>query len=167
MNRKIFKSVRALPFFVATLVSACAANGQQPEQVVIAPIGSGGTVSSGMTREELEDHVRRFADRYYTRIALVTRLIRNETDSDELKRLMHDWKMVSHAAIVEVAIGPNAVTNLLDMMTLTRLSRLVVESLGVRLSSLHLSCIPQVRKNIRQLCRYRSPRKKFLRLSFV
>jgi hypothetical protein len=41
---------------------------------------------------------------------------------------MHDWKTVSHAAIVEVAIGPNAVTNLLDMMVLTRLSRLVVES---------------------------------------
>ncbi len=128
MNRKIFKSVRALPFFIATLISACAANGQQPEQVVIAPLGSGSAVSSGMTREELEDHVRRFADRYYTRIALVTGLIRDETDSDELKRLMHDWNMVSHAAIVEVAIGPNAVTNLLDMMTLTRLSRLVVES---------------------------------------
>ena len=128
MSRKIFRSVRALPFFVAILISACAANGQQPEQVVIAPLGSGNTVSTGMTREELEDHVRRFADRYYTRIALVTAVIRDETDSDELKRLMHNWKMVSHAAIVEVAIGPNAVTNLLDMMTLTRLSRLVVES---------------------------------------
>ncbi len=136
MNRKIFKSSHALPFlsilgrlvFVTVLISACAANGQQPEQVVIAPLGSGGAVTSGMTREELEDHVRRFADRYYTRIALVTALIRDETDSDDLKRLMHDWKMVSHAAIVEVAIGPNAVTNLLDMMTLTRLSRLVVES---------------------------------------
>ena len=128
MNRKIFKCVRAFPFFVATLISACAANGQQPEQVVIAPLGSGSAVSSGMTREELEDHVRRFADRYYTRIALVTAVIRDDTESVELKRLMHDWKMVSHAAIVEVAIGPNAVTNLLDMMTLTRLSRLVVES---------------------------------------
>ena len=136
MNRKSFKSSHALPFlsilgrlvFVTVLISACAANGQQPEQVVIAPLGSGGAVTSGMTREELEDHVRRFADRYYTRIALVTALIRDETDSDDLKRLMHDWKMVSHAAIVEVAIGPNAVTNLLDMMTLTRLSRLVVES---------------------------------------
>jgi hypothetical protein len=41
---------------------------------------------------------------------------------------MHEWSTVSYAAIVEVAIGQNAVTNLLDMMTLTRLSRLVVES---------------------------------------
>jgi len=128
MNRKIFKSVRALPFFIATLTSACAANGQQPEQVVIAPLGSGGTVSSGMTREELEDHVRRFADRYFTRITLAANEARDQSTSAENKRLMHDWKTVSHAAIVEVAIGPNAVTNLLDMMVLTRLSRLVVEN---------------------------------------
>jgi hypothetical protein len=115
--------------FIVILISACAANGQQPEQVVIAPLGGDGAVSrSGMTREELEDHVRRFADRYVTRISLATNAIRDETVSDEQKRLMHDWKTVSYTAIVNVAIGPNAVTNLLDMMTLTRLSRLVVES---------------------------------------
>ena len=139
MNRKKFRTLRTLPklsilgrlVLVTVLISACAANGQQPEQVVIAPLGSGGTVSSGMTREELEDHVRRFADRYFTRIALATAIIRDETDSDELKRLMHNWKTVSYAAIVEVAIGPNAVTNLLDMMVMTRLSRLVVESYWV------------------------------------
>jgi hypothetical protein len=113
---------------VTVLLTACAANGQQPEQVVIAPLGSGETVGSRMTREELEDHVRRFADRYFTRIALATAVVRDETSSVKLKRLMHDWKTVSHAAVVEVAIGPNAVTNLLDMMVLTRLSRLVVES---------------------------------------
>ena len=139
MNRNKSRTLHALPklsilgrlVLVTVLISACAANGQQPEQVVIAPLGSGNTVSSGMTREELEDHVRRFADRYFTRIALATSIIRDETDSAELKRLMHDWKTVSHAAIIEVAIGPNAVTNLLDMMVLTRLSRLVVESYWV------------------------------------
>ena len=133
MNRQIFGtlpllSVLARLVFVTVLISACAANGQQPEQDVIAPLGTGETSTSGMTREELEDHVRRFADRYFTRIALATNIVRDQADSGELKRLMHDWKSVSHAAIVEVAIGPNAVTNLLDMMTLTRLSRLVVES---------------------------------------
>jgi hypothetical protein len=35
---------------------------------------------------------------------------------------------VSYASGIEIAIGPNAVTNLLDMMAMTRLSRLVVES---------------------------------------
>jgi hypothetical protein len=132
MNRKIvstlpFLSILAQTIFVIVLLSACAANGQQPEQVIIAPLGSGDTATAGMTRAELEDHVRRFADRYITRISLVTNTVRDETISDELKRLMHDWKTVSMNAIVQVAIGQNAVTNLLDMMTLTRLSRLVVE----------------------------------------
>ena len=45
------------------LLSACAANEQQAEQVVIAPLGSGDTVTSGITREELEEGVRRYADR--------------------------------------------------------------------------------------------------------
>jgi hypothetical protein len=121
-------SILARLVIATALISACAANGQQPEQVVIAPLGSGETVSSGMTRVELEDHVRRFADRYITRISLVTNTVRDESVSDELKRLMHDWKTVSMNAVVQVAIGQNAVTNLLDMMTLTRLSRLVVES---------------------------------------
>jgi hypothetical protein len=40
---------------------------------------------------------------------------------------MEDWKNVSFAAIVDVAIGPDAVTNLMDMMVLTMLSRMVVE----------------------------------------
>jgi hypothetical protein len=121
-------SVLARLVVATALISACAANGEQPEQVVIAPLSSGDTVSPGMTRAELEDHVRRFADRYLTRISLATNSVRDKTDSDELRRLMHDWKTVSLNSIVQVAIGQNAVTNLLDMMTLTRLSRLVVES---------------------------------------
>ena len=127
MNRKLSLTT----WFVVPMIlmSACASDSQQSEQVVFAPIGDGGTtVSVGMTRAELEDHVRRFADRYFTRITLATNELRDKADSEEQKRLMHDWKTISTAAIVGIAIGPNAVTNLLDMMTLTRLSRLVVDS---------------------------------------
>jgi hypothetical protein len=116
---------------VAVLVSACAASTQQPEQVVVAPLGSGDVTSSGMTRAELEDHVRRFSDRYYTRIALATNNVQDQTASVQIWRLMHDWKTVSSTAVIEIAIGPDGVTNLLDMMTLTRLSRLVVEDYWV------------------------------------
>jgi len=104
---------------------ACAGNAQQDKQLVVAPLGSNAVTTSGMTRAELEDHVRRFADRYFTRIAIATNEL-SET-SPEHRKLMHDWKTVSQTAIVDIAIGPNAVTNLLDMMTVTRLSRLVVE----------------------------------------
>jgi uncharacterized protein Yka (UPF0111/DUF47 family) len=40
---------------------------------------------------------------------------------------MQEWKSISYGTAVDIAIGPNAVTNLLDMMTLTRLSKLVIE----------------------------------------
>ena len=159
MKRKIintlsFLSILARIVFAMALISACAANGQQPEQVVIAPLGSGKTVSSGMTRAELEDHVRRFADRYITRISLATNTVSDDAISDELKRLMHDWKTVSLNSIVQVAIGQNAVTNLLDMMTLTRLSRLVVESywipehLGGELGAVFLTTFVDLEEDI-------------------
>jgi hypothetical protein len=122
------KIVCSTLILVALLLSACTANDRQPEQVFVVPIGSSDVASSGMTREELEDHVRRFSDRYFTRISLATNTVGDQTTSAEHKRLMHDWKTVSFTAVIEIAIGPDGVTNLLDMMTLTRLSRLVVDS---------------------------------------
>jgi len=119
---------------IATLVAvitACAGNAQQEPQLVVAPLGSNALTTTGMTQPELEDHVRRFADRHFTRVALATGTVRDNTSSYELKDLMHKWNTVSQTSIVAVAIGPNAVTNLLDMMTMTRLSRLVVESYWV------------------------------------
>jgi len=80
-----------------------------------------------MTREELEDHVRRFADRYFTRVTLTANEFRDQTESVEHRSLMHNWKTVSQTSIVDIAIGANAVTNLLDMMVITRLSHLMVE----------------------------------------
>lgn len=104
---------------------ACAGNAQQDTQLVVAPLGSNAVTTSAMTQAELEDHVRRYADRYFTRIAIATNEL--AAIAPQHTKLMHNWKTVSQTAIVDMAIGPNAVTNLLDMMTVTRLSRLVVE----------------------------------------
>jgi hypothetical protein len=116
---------------LVAVMAACAGNAQQEPQLVVAPLGSNALTTTGMTRAELEDHVRRFADRYFTRIAIATNELAQNTTSDEHASLMHDWKAVSQTAVVDIAIGPNAVTNLLDMMALTRLSRLVVENYWV------------------------------------
>jgi len=113
----------------AVIMASCQSPQPTTEQVLIAPLSSDGRPQeSTMTREELEDHVRRFADRYFTRVTLTVNEFGKATDSDELRALMHNWKTVSQASIVDIAIGQNAVTNLLDMMVITRLSRLVVES---------------------------------------
>lgn len=138
MNNKAESSSSSLfHVFVATLllasalISACATS-QPPQstQVVVAPLGSSANATtSGMTREELEDHVRRFADRYITRVAVAANRVKNESDDDpKIMNFMQRWKAVSYTSVVDIAIGQNAVTNLMDMMTLTRLSRLMVES---------------------------------------
>ena len=139
MNNKI-KSYSLLPpillvvsglVFASVSLSACAASGQTDE-LVIAPLGTAGNTSTaGITREELEDHVRRFADRYITRVALTVNAVTGTAAGKEHQKLMQQWKTVSYASAVDIAIGPNAVANLLDMMTLTRLTRLVVESYWV------------------------------------
>ncbi|RLA34090.1 MAG: hypothetical protein DRR11_03745 [Gammaproteobacteria bacterium] len=114
-------------------IPACATTEEgKTTQVVVAPLGDGDTSSeSGMTREELEAHVRRFADRYMTRIAVAVNTVMLELTTAKQMYFMQDWKTVSYAAIVDVAIGPDAVTNLLDMMVLTKLSRIVVEDFWV------------------------------------
>lgn len=130
-NRMLSALIVAFSCLATASITACAA-AAQPEQVVIESLGSGAEISvSAITREELEDHVRRFADRYITRVAIAVNNLAKNTDSIEHRRLMQEWKSVSYATIVDIAIGQNAVTNLLDMMTLTMLSRLVVESYWV------------------------------------
>lgn len=118
---------------VAGAIPACATTEEgRTTQVVVAPLGDDdATVESGMTREELEAHVRRFADRYITRIAIAANAVIEETTTAKQQYFMQRWKTVSYAAIVEVAIGPDAMTNLFDMMVLTKLSRLVVQNYWV------------------------------------
>ena len=76
-----------------------------------------------MTREELEDHVRRFADRYYTRMALAVGTIRKTATSDKEVEQLQGWQSIAQATAVDIAIGPNPVTNLMDMMVLTSLEK--------------------------------------------
>ena len=86
-----------------TLCCACflvfgTALAQRTEDVVVAPIGADGEVTtSSMTREELEDQVRRYADRYYTRIAVAANEVRAQSTTPEKYLLMQQWKSLSLA----------------------------------------------------------------------
>lgn len=125
------QAVDALCYCVIVLVvaSGCATSESRDEsQVVVASLSDSGSVeTTGMTYAELEAHVRRFADRYMTRVAVASNTLIAATTTNRQRYFMEEWKTVSYAAVVEVAIGQDAMTNLLDMMTLTMLSRLVVE----------------------------------------
>ena len=104
---------------------ACASAAPQTEHVVVAPI-DGDSSGEAMTRAELEDHIRRFADRYYTRMAIAVGEIRKTAKNDEEVEILQGWQAVSQATTVDIAVGPNPVTNLMDMMVLTSLQRMVI-----------------------------------------
>lgn len=123
-------SGRPLLFTLLTLLiivgtGACASAASQTEQIVVAPIG-GDLSGEAMTREELEDHVRRFADRYYTRMALAIATIRKTATNDKEVEILQGWQTIAQTTTVDIAIGPNPVTNLMDMMVLTSLEKMVI-----------------------------------------
>ena len=123
-------SVRSLFLTVTFLVTvigaaACASAASQTDQIVVAPIDDESS-DEAMTREELEDHVRRFADRYYTRMTLAAGTIRKSATNDSEVEILQGWQTLSQATAVDIAVGPNPVTNLLDMMVLTSLQRMVI-----------------------------------------
>ena len=115
----------------AGFLGACAtASDAQTREVVVADI-DGDDAEGPMTREELDDHVRRFADRYYTRMGLAIDRIRQYPLTPREANVMQGWQALSQATAVDIAIGPNPVTNLLDMMVLTALGRMVIEDFWV------------------------------------
>jgi len=114
------------------LLSACAtASDAQTREVVVADIDGEDSAAGPMTREELDDHIRRFADRYYTRMGLAIDRIRTYPLTPREANVMQAWQALSQATAVDIAIGPNPVTNLLDMMVLTALGRMVIEDFWV------------------------------------
>lgn len=105
---------------------------QRTEEIVVAPIDSEGEAAvTEMTREELEDQIRRFADRYAQRVSTAANAVRAQSKTPAEYLMMQQWKSTTFAAIWEIAIGPNAVTNLLDMLVVTTLSRILVEEYWV------------------------------------
>jgi hypothetical protein len=124
-HRLISSSILASMTIVACGCTTAVAQ-RDTDAVVVAPV-DGDADNSGMTEAELEDQLRRYADRFYTRIVLATNTVANETSTSAEELLMHQWKSVSVTTIVELAIGPNAVTNLLDMIVLTTLTRQTLE----------------------------------------
>jgi len=111
--------------FTIVGAAACASAAPQTEQIIVAPI-DGGSSDEAMTRAELEDHVRRFADRYYTRMALAVGTIRKTATDDNEVEILQGWQAIAQATAVDIAIGPNPVTNLMDMMVLTSLEKMVI-----------------------------------------
>lgn len=112
-----------------SLLSDQPASAQEPAaESVILPVELSDEAAE---RALLEEQLRRFADRYFTRMSLAADTILVATDDPELEALMRNWRLNSLATIIDLAVGRSETANLLDMMVLTRFSRLVVENYWV------------------------------------
>ena len=108
-----------------------AAAQERTEKVVIAPISTTGQPGAITSRQQLDDQIRRFADRYHARMSIAVDRMREYPLSPDQYQLAQYWRTMSRVTSVDLAIGSNAVTNLLDMMVLTSLGRMVIEQYWV------------------------------------
>ena len=101
------------------------------QDVSVAPIrfreGEAGT-PTGVKRAQLEAEIMRFADRYAGRMATEMFRIQEQETSRDLRWFTAGWMTRSRTAVVDIAVGPNAVENFLNMLVLTALTRHSVET---------------------------------------
>jgi len=83
---------------------------------------------AGIKRQQLEVEVRRFADRYSAVTSLEADRIMDRAGTPELRWFSTGWKLSIRSAVLDIAVGPNAVENLLDMLVLTTLTRQDLET---------------------------------------
>lgn len=115
---------------VTVILGGCATDTVVPgsrKAVVVSAADPQTQVRDGMTRDELKLQVMRFADRYATRINQATDMIIDEAQTPAQRASAHRFKVISFTAVVDIAIGPDAVTNLLDAMVLASLTHITVE----------------------------------------
>ncbi len=101
------------------------------QDVSVAPLGYGqveAATPTGLKRAQLEAEIMRFADRYAGRMATEMFRIQQQDPKSDLRWFTTGWIKNSRIAVVDIAIGPNAVENLLDMLVLTALTRHSVET---------------------------------------
>ena len=117
----------------ASLVAGCVGTPTQPksQDVTVAKIGAGPEGEPVMQRQQLKVEIMRYGDRYSARMSLEADHIREKATSPELRWFAAGWKLACQTAVVEIAVGPNAVENLLDMMVLASLTREEVETYWV------------------------------------
>jgi len=104
---------------------------QRTERVVVAPVDTANQPGVVTTRQQLDEQVRRFADRYIKRMSIAVDRMRKYPLTPAQFESVQNWETMSSTSAVDIAIGSNAVTNLFDMMTLTSYSRMVIEDYWV------------------------------------
>ena len=120
-------TLRTIVFSLAALfiLSSCQTAPKRSEQAPVSVNLSGS--ADGMTREQLEGEVRRFALRFASALNQFFEDVRETelTPYDRRRIVLAQTKM--NTSLVDIAIGENAVTSLLDMLVLTSIARATAE----------------------------------------
>ena len=109
--------------------STAATDTRQSQDVVVGEIRP--ATQTGIKRQQLEVGIRRFADEYASVMSYEADRIMDRAGTPELRWFATGWKLSSRTAVLDIAIGSNAVENLLDMLVLVSLTREEVESYWV------------------------------------
>ncbi|KPK67438.1 MAG: hypothetical protein AMJ84_13045, partial [Acidithiobacillales bacterium SM23_46] len=99
---------------------------RQSQEVSVAAVRQ--AEQAGIKRQQLEVEIRRFADRYGTVMSLEADRIMDRAGTPELRWFATGIKLSIREAVLDIAVGPNAVENLLDMLVLTTLQRQDLET---------------------------------------
>lgn len=130
MSIRISYALIMLPALLVFLPDDSVAQ-QRTENVVVAPVSTPAQPGVITTRQQLDDQIRRFADRYVSRMSIAADRMRNYPLTPAQFESVQNWETMSSVVAVDIAIGSNAVTNLLDIMVLTSISRMVIEQYWV------------------------------------
>ena len=126
----VLKTILVIMSLLAVLPGYSAAQ-QRTQKVIVAPVSDSGQPGVITTRQQLEEQVRRFADRYIKRMSIAFDRMRQFPLTPAQYESVQNWETMANTSVVDIAIGSNAVTNLLDMMVLTTYSRMVIEDYWV------------------------------------
>jgi hypothetical protein len=121
---------------ISLILQACASSPAQSEtkdDVVIAPIGQQQDQAGAqpVKRQQLEAAIMRYADRYSAFLGMESQRIMDKATTPEQRAFAIGLALHPRTAAVDIAIGPNAVENLLEMIVLVSLTRIEIENYWV------------------------------------
>jgi hypothetical protein len=119
---------RALAALVVSTLFGCVGAPPAPKSDTVSVATLGAQAGKPIKREMLRAEVMRVADRYAVTMAEEADRIRDAEGGERFGYFATGWKLGTRTAALQIAMGENAVENLLDMLVLTSLTRHSVES---------------------------------------
>jgi hypothetical protein len=115
-------------------LTACVSSPAQSEtkdDVVIGTLGTQQKEPGAIKRQELQSAIMRYADRYTAFMSMEAERIDQNATTPQQRSFAAGLKVETRTAAVDIAVGPNPVENLLDLIVLVTLTRVELETYWV------------------------------------